>query len=256
MSAFQLFLSVDPSLGRVDFSSMSDQTLMEIIMEGFNDRTKKEYLDIDGMYLDVCAWRCIECNDEQRVIKINIHTPVVSGSLEICYVPLKVRVLSIRPLWVNGNLKGSVDLDHLSEAMEELSLGRNQLTGKVNLTHLPGGMQRLLLNHNQLTGEIDLTQLPGGMEYLYLHNNQFTGGVDLTQLPDGMGYLFFQNNQLSGSFVIERLTRGICINAEENHFNAVAVVGSNTDARVKLSGSGVTSVVDENGREQDINRFS
>ena len=49
MCAFQLLLNVDPSLGRVNYSLMSDQTLMEMLIEGFDDGTKKEYQDDDGM---------------------------------------------------------------------------------------------------------------------------------------------------------------------------------------------------------------
>ena len=43
MCAFQLFLTVEPSLGRVDYSSMSDQTLVEMLIEGVHDKKKKEY---------------------------------------------------------------------------------------------------------------------------------------------------------------------------------------------------------------------
>ena len=42
MYAFQIFLSVDPSLGRVDYGLFSDQTLMEMLLEGFDDETKKK----------------------------------------------------------------------------------------------------------------------------------------------------------------------------------------------------------------------
>ena len=43
MCPFQLFLSVDPNLGRADYASFSDQTLMEMLYEGFGERTKREH---------------------------------------------------------------------------------------------------------------------------------------------------------------------------------------------------------------------
>ena len=278
MCAFHLCLAVDPSLGRVDYSLMSDQTLTEMLIEGFDAHSKKQYQDSEGMYLDVCEWSCVTCDDDQRVVKIDMDCTNVSGSLELCYTPPKVEVLRIVPLWMNGKLTGSVDLAHLPEAMQvldlradeiagdidltklpeamvELHLGRNQLSGSVDLTHLPDGMQKLLLNNNQLTGEIDLTKLPDGTKRLYLQNNQFSGEVDLTCLPDNMTLLSLQNNKLTGSFVIMTLTNGMVINAQGNKFNAVAVVDSKVRARIKLFGSGVTSVVDENGKELDTKRF-
>ena len=113
------------------------------------------------MYLDVCKWSCAACDDDQRVIKVNIKTENVSGSLELCYVAPKVEYLFAR------------------------SCSNGKLTGSVDLTQLPGGMKSVHLNRNRLTGEIDLTQLPETMEKLYLGRNQLTGSIDLTHLPDG-----------------------------------------------------------------------
>ena len=61
--------------------------------------------------------------------------------------------------------------------------------------------------------------------------------------------LHFLNNQLSGSLILKRLPGIRYINARGNNFNAVAVVYSEVYAHVNLQGSGVTSVVDENGKE-------
>ena len=212
---------------------MPDQTLMEILMEGFDDETKKEYKDCEGMYLDVCEWSCVKCDDDQKVIEIDIESSNITGSLELCYVPPNVNVVKIRS-WGEGKMSGSVDL-----------------------ARLPDGITEILLYNNGFTGEIDLTHLPGGMTELSLYDNQLTGEIDLTQLPKGMKYLFLKNNQLSGSVVIRRLPQGMkMIDLRENHFNAFAVVDSKaTDVDIFLSGSGVTSIVDENGKEVDVKRF-
>ena len=303
---------------------MSDQTLMEMLIEGFDDETKKRYQDKKGMYFDVCEWSCVACDEDQRVIHVDMKCRYIGGSLELCYVPPKVRTLRIGVPWVNTRLKGSVNLTHLPkevqvidlrineltgeidltqlpqgmlclhlqdnqfcgkvdlmhlpskikelylcknkltgeidlsqlpEAMEKLFFTRNQLTGSVDLTQLPDRMQKLYLEHNQLTGRIDLTHLPDGMKSLSLSNNQLTEGLDFAQLPQGMEELYLENNQLSGSFVVNKISRPISINAQRNNFNPVAVVYSKTRARIFLRGSGVTSVVDEDGREQDTKWF-
>ena len=204
MCCFTLFISVDPYLGRVDYSLLSDQTLMEMLLEGFDDETKKTYKDNDGMYLDICEWLGIEFDDDGGVIQIYIDSHTINGSLKLCYVPPKVNVLMINS-WGKNQLRGSVDLTQLPCGMEELYLYNNQLTGVVDLTQLPSSMETLGLHNNQLTGVVDLTQLPGEMTILWLHNNQLTGAIDLTHLPERMESLYLRNNQLSGAIDLTQL---------------------------------------------------
>ena len=185
---------------------MTDQTLMEMLVEGFDDETKNKYKDKDGMYLDLSEWPCVTLDDDERVTKIDMSNANVSGSLELCYIPPKV---------------------------ERLYLGSNRLTGEIDLTRLPDIMCGLYLQNNRLTGEINVTQLPGGMTHLYMNNNQLSGSLILKNLP-------------------QRLN---AIDARGNHFDAIGVVESKIHARIKLEESGVTSVVDENGNEQDMQLF-
>ena len=255
MCAFALFLSVDPSLGRVEYSLFSDQTLLEMLFEGFDDETKKKYKDNDGIFRDVCEWSCIKCDDNARVIEIDLDGKNLSGSLELCYVPPKVEFLIISSCGTS-KLSGSVDLEQLPDRIYGLSLSDNQLTGELDLTRLPERMHGLSLEKNQLTGEINLSNLPDEMDFLNLESNHFTGEIDFTHLPGGMKYLSLENNQFTGSLVMKRLPHDIrAINVRKNFFNAIAVVDSQTRAQIQLDGSGVTSVVDENGKELDNKRF-
>ena len=255
MCALQIFLSVDPSLGKVDYSLMSDQTLMEMLFEGFDDETKKANQDNNGMYRDVCEWSCIKCDADERIIEINIGSRNLSGSLELRYVPPQVKLLKISS-WVKRQLTGSVDLTQLPEGMQKLYLCRTAIKGEINLEHLPKDMEDLSLQSNQLTGEINLTHLPERMERLFLQNNQFKGEIDLAHLPSAMKSLSLENNLLSGSLVIKNLPQGmVMLDVGANHFNAIAVVDSNAHGTIKFEGGGVTSVVDKDGREVDIKRF-
>ena len=71
-----------------------------------------------------------------------------------------------------------------------------------------------------------------------------------------MEELYLAKNDLSGSFVAKRVPQGLfTIDARGNNFNAVAVVESETHANINLQESGVTSVVDENGKAQDMRPF-
>ena len=261
----KFLLTVDPDLGhvdkgflgdlgRVDYTLMSDQTLMELLVEGFDDRTKKAYQDDHGMYLDVCEWSCVKCNTDERVVEIE-ETCAVAGSLQLQYVPPKLKVLMISS-WRKSQLTGSVDLSQLPEGMQKLCLSNTELKEGIDLAHLPKIMETLSLENNRLTGEIDLTRLPDAMYKVYLHNNQLSGEIDLTHLPDGMHYLNFSGNQLTGSLVIQKLPQRMrIIDVRSNRLQAVAVVDSNIRTIIELGGSGVMSVMDENGREIDLNQF-
>ena len=250
-------MTVDPiSLGRVDYSSMSDQTLVEMLIDGLDDGTKKDYQDNEGMYLDVCKWSGIKCDDDERVSQIDIDSCHVIGSIDLWYIPPKVNVLNVSVWWGSGKLTGSVDLTHLPGRMQKLDLQNNRLTGEIDLTQLPERMASLALNDNRLTGEIDLTQLPEGMVSLALNDNRLTGVIDLTRLPEYFFVLYLSENQLSGSLVIRNLPRWIkTVDLQVNHFDAIAVVDSEKHVAIKLKGSGVTSIVDESRTEFDSKLF-
>ena len=193
MRAFQAFLSVDPALGRFDYSLLPDQALMEMLIEGFRYQTREECQDEHGMNLDVCEWSFVKCDDDNRVIEIE-DLRAFEGSLQLSYVSPKVGKLHID----GGELTGSVDLTKLPGEMKELYLGYNQFTEEVDLTELPKGMGILVLLMNQFTGEVNLSQLPEGMRMLHLDNNQFTGLVELTKLPDGIKELSLHQNHFTG----------------------------------------------------------
>ena len=227
-----LILTVDPSLGRADYSTLSDQTLMEMLIGGFDEEAKKEYQDIDAMFLDVCEWPGIECDDDERVVEIEIDSRHILGSLELSYAPPKAEVLSIS------------------------SWARSKLTGSVDLARLPEATESLCLDGNRLTGELDLTKLPDIMEYLSFNNNEFSGEVDLTQFPIGMKYLYLSDNQLTGSLYVGKLPPMMeLVHARGNNFDPIVVVDSETHVSIKLCRSGVVSVVDENGKALDMERF-
>ena len=86
MFSLILLRSVDPHLGRVDYSSLSKQILVEFLYEGFDQETRKKYQDKEGIYLDVCKWSSVECDADRRVVKIQEHGRF-SGSLQLCYLP-------------------------------------------------------------------------------------------------------------------------------------------------------------------------
>ena len=292
MCATQIILTVDPNLGRVDLHSFSDQTLMEMLIEGFTEETKQRYKDERGVYLDVCEWESVRCDEAASVVEIQEYNGL-RGSLQLAYTPAKVRKIHTSDTELSGSIQltnlpesirelklirnafsgaleltqmprgmvgltlnrnqftGSVDLTKLPECMRDLSLAQNTLTGSVDLTKLPGGIEDVSLYNNQFTGSIDLTHLPQHMKYLGLHENQFAGSIDLTNLPQSMSHLYLLNNAFTGSFVAVNIPLKLRrLSASGNHFDAIAVVDSETNAQILLIDSGVKSVIDENSNAQ------
>ena len=63
--------------------------------------------------------------------------------------------------------------------------------------------------------------------------------------------LYLKNNHLTGSFIARNLPREMSgLNASGNAFSAIAVVEADAKPFIDLQGSGVTSIIDENGREK------
>ena len=259
-------LAVNPHLGRVDKSVFSDQSLMEMLIDGFDEGTKQRYKDDEGMYLDVCEWDCVECDDSERVVEI-CEIGDVSGSLQLCYIPPKVQIFDmsrkeltgsiditqisddIKQLYLHGNhLTGSVDLTKLPESSTDVYLQNNQCSGSINLTKLPASMNDLDLSHNQFSGSIDLTRLPQRICTLRLSVNRLSGSVCLSKLPEKIFNIAIDENAFTGSFIAKNLPPNLgIIYANKNQFSEKAVIDAQTGATVDLQKSGVTSVVDENG---------
>ena len=245
MCAVLTVLTVDPSLGHVDYSSFSDQTLMELLFDGLTEESKRQYQDADGAYLDVCAWNCAICDCAQRVTEIAFGG-AVEGSLQLSYIPPQV----VSFYGAFQQLTGTIDLAHLPQNLRDLNLNTNKLTGSVDLTQLPLRIQFLYLDSNLLTGSVNLTKMPRSMKILYIHCNQLSGSVHLRSLPDAMVHLYLQNNAFTGSFIATNLPPNLeALYAGDNFFHAVAVVDSQTKAEFDFSECGVTSVIDENGNK-------
>ena len=242
MYAFRIILSVDTALGRVDYNSLSDQMLIEMLIDGYDDDAKENYRDLDDTYLDICEWPCVLCDDDQRVEKM-YETQDVSGSLDLSCIPPKMKEIYIDE---NG-LVGEIDLTNFPESMELLNLSDNMLAGSTDLTHLSRKMKYINLCSNQFSGTIDITQLPAEMLVLYLDANFFTGTIELTKLPQSMRELTLHNNRFTGPFIATNLPQHLqSLNASGNRFDAVAVAELGKVTKVTVEKSGVTSVVDEN----------
>ena len=65
-------MCVDPSLGRLDYESLSEQALMEMLTDGMDEGGKSGCKDDTGNFLDVCERRGVGCVNS-RVHSVTLY---------------------------------------------------------------------------------------------------------------------------------------------------------------------------------------
>ena len=195
-----LITADDPShLGRLDYTSFSTQALMEIFIQGIENRevicgSADEPEDID-------KWRGFEYSQEQPVDGVVRHFTIdwdaldLVGTIDLQWLPPTVRSLGA----IKNKLSGSLDLTKLPPSIKSLTLGFNKFSGEIELLCLPAGIEMLSVAHNQLSGSLNLEALPSSIKGLYVSGNRFTGTVCLLTLPQELANLYLGKNELSGT---------------------------------------------------------
>ena len=70
--SFFTALTADPSLGRFDISSLSQQQLMEMLIENLHEALKYNEFTCKSTneFLEVCSWPDVECDENKNVTSI------------------------------------------------------------------------------------------------------------------------------------------------------------------------------------------
>ncbi|KNH04162.1 leucine-rich repeat protein [Perkinsela sp. CCAP 1560/4] len=182
--------TLDPLLGRLDYASLSQQALMELVIEEIINKQKicgdsNEPQDIDD-------WLGVKLEDD-KVVEIDWNSSDLTGLLHLQWLPSSVCTCTI----ILNQLAGTLDLASLPVAMKQLGLGINAFTGCIDLERLPENMESFAINSNQLSGSLKLGSLPKTLTQFNATYNKFSGCIDLTQLPAALTGLYVSNNQLS-----------------------------------------------------------
>uniref|UniRef100_A0A7S4KIT3 Leucine-rich repeat protein n=1 Tax=Paramoeba aestuarina TaxID=180227 RepID=A0A7S4KIT3_9EUKA len=190
-------LSVDPSLGKSDKSSLSQQTLMELFVENITNR--QQIWGSREKIADLKKWQAIALNADDDVTSIEwtfFSWPVtLRGSLSFQWLPSTIEQIQI----IGNSLSGTIDLEHLPDSLRLLDVALNDLAGSICLTNLPNSLTILNVSHNKLNGTLDLTKLPHSLRSLDLSQNFFVGETDFSQLPASLTFFTVEANvDLSG----------------------------------------------------------
>ena len=234
---------MDANLGRVDITMLSDQNLVELLVEGFNDEAKKRYQDENGDFLEVCQWPRFRCDDDGRVIHIESWNEIqISGTIDLRYLPPKCEYTKFEAL----NLSGTLDTTLLPSCMTFFNIEQNDFHGSVDFNVLPRRMKSFDVSFNRFTGSVALDRLPDTLEYLHIFDNHFSGTLCLTKLPQALHNLAIMDNAFTGNLHLENTQNTISVYAGRNKFEPTAVIQKDSGF-VYLEDSGVESVFDEFG---------
>uniref|UniRef100_A0A7S4NSP2 Leucine-rich repeat protein n=1 Tax=Paramoeba aestuarina TaxID=180227 RepID=A0A7S4NSP2_9EUKA len=186
-------LSQDPSLGRLDKSAFSQQTLLEIFLSSI---TNTEGI-IEDSTEPISTWRNLTFNESGELTRISWEGMNLEGSIELKWLPSTLKFLTLK----SNHLSGSLDLTDLPDDTQSLFLLRNAFTGSIDLTRLPDSMLLLDVSGNHLSGCIDVTKLPASLKVLMLHSNDFSGWTDFRAIPETLKILSLCRTNLEGDLV-------------------------------------------------------
>ena len=194
-------LSIDPALGRLDYDSLSDQTLMEMLVDCFHSR---DLHDENGYFKDVCEWSIgylsiVKCKND-RVDSIDFDRWHFDGKqFEFGFIPPLVKSFKS----YKCELQGTLDTSHLPISLIQLNVSYNALFGTINFKTFPRDLEIIVIEMNLFSGNVVLSDLPDSVVLFNADRNDFSGQIVLQILPAAMQRLSLARNKLSGLITID-----------------------------------------------------
>ena len=268
---FQLSITVDPSLGRLDYESLSDQALMEMLVDGLVEFHKRVFQDANEHFHDVCEWAGIECNDG-RVEKVNLQERKVNkftakkfpfefipplvvsfkayktnmhGTLDPADLPVNLKILRV----YENSLHGSLSFKAFPRKMEDITIFKNNFHGSIQLSDFPSSLMQLDAENNSFCGEVCLNDLPPRMQWLQISANKLTGSINIERLPASIQVINLSKNEFSGEFRMLSIPRSLYrLNIQNNAFKETIVLAkASGNMHFALHADPVKSVLDQAG---------
>ena len=264
-------LAIDPALGRLDYDSLSDQALMEMLIDGMIAEQKAElFQDQRGNFKDICDWSELICSND-RVTEIRIDRSTFNKKqFPFEFIPALVTnffmmgcnlhgTLDFSTLQQNfiqlfvsfNKLHGTLNFKAVPRALVTLSIDSNEFIGSCVLDELPDSLEFLDASCNKLSGEISFNSLPRSMEELHLSNNLLTGPISIAHLPLSMRILGLDHNAFSGEFRLLALPddlKGIFIRG--SNLSGTAIISeAYGEMPFKLVHNSIKEVFDDKGEK-------
>ena len=271
MAHYGIFSMCDPALGRLDYASLSDQALMEMLVDGMAEKDKNSFQDANGNYTDISTWPLVRLRND-HVVQMGFWTRNI-GDRQFPFelIPPLVEHCALYQTSVNGTLDTKV----LPRTLLRFDVTENKLHGELNFPAFPRGLKEIIICYNQFSGSCALHDLPDELVRFDAMSNNFGGEVALNDLPSTLERLFLKRNNLSGQIAIDRLPAPMqfldlgenkfygdfrmmvfppdlrCVSLDDNHeLSGTAVLRSSTEEmRYELDIDWPKAIIDENGDE-------
>ena len=241
MQASSLLLPHDRSIGQLNVSGLSDQIIMEVLIDGFHDSCKQQFKHHDGTYKDVCKWRGIKCNGRRQVTDVTWLEKdseiVIDGVVHFTNLPSNLKTFIIEmPGSDNRDIDldfedieasalprsleyfalenvgiGSFDMRRLPPNLKSVKAASSGVFGSCCLTALPKGLIELNFSDNDLEGSICLDRLPYLILKMDLSFNELSGSINLKRLPSTLSALYLESNEFCGYIDVNYLPRDLVL---------------------------------------------
>ena len=194
-------ICVDPALGRLDYSSMSTQALMEMFIEGLTAKSKENFQDDQGNYLDIEDWPGFTCeSDDIEIGWISMH---LEGSLAYQFMPPRTIIFLVQI--GQRAIRSSLETADLPRGLQHFIAQRQAHFGTLDMTSLPPALISFDVWVNIFEGTINLTALPSNIKNISISYNKLSGSIDISALPESLKKLYLDHNNLSGTILFESL---------------------------------------------------
>ena len=190
-------LSIDAALGRLDYDSLSDQTLMEILMENSGPYFLH---DKNGNFTDACSWDYVSC-ENGRVTHLQFEKCYLWSQFEFGFIPPLVRSFTV----LSCDMRGTLDTSLLPRNLELFDVGFQKMSGTLDWKSFPRKLRSIDIKYNLFTGSIVLSDLPNALVYLEVLGNRFSGELSFRELPPSLYKLNLSGNELTGPITIDEV---------------------------------------------------
>ena len=197
----------DTGLGRVNYTTMSEQSLMELLVADLTGAEK--FHGPDGNFLPLEEWSGITFSKDGNVRDISWSNNVFlgnnrvlpGGTIHLRWLPRTLRKFTISSM----GLHGTVDGQALPDTLAIFSLHDNKIGGTVETRNLPAKLMSIFFSKNAFSGTLDLENLPPNLRALHANSNRFEGSVCLEKLPETLQKLHLDDNCFSGTVYMGNL---------------------------------------------------
>ena len=214
--------SADAECGKVDYDALSEQTLLELLIQDVKNISALQ--DSDGGFLDISEWPGLSFDVDGKVGHIDYYhylgeslfgdpsdddsddenddCPIgPGGSIDLRWVPMHVTEFSMQGL----KLSGTIETASLPRKLIDFDITGNEFSGPFETTDLPSTSEDIRIRENQLSGTLDMTALPPKLQIFDAGNNRFTGSVDFGSLPEGVTLVDVGGNKFTGSVDLSKI---------------------------------------------------